>query len=89
MGRLDDEGQSESVPHVPGLKPGTKGVRLDRLREMAFELGLKKAEEPAADATKTERTRWLNTRRKAFQRAVEDLTTARKVRQEGDWIWLL
>ena len=87
--RLDDAGRLESVPLAPGVKPGMKGVRVATLRQAVFDLGLKDGEAPADDAPKAERERWFNGRRKAFQRAVEDLGQARKLHAEGGWIWRL
>lgn len=85
--RIEDAGQTESVPFVPGRKPGTVGVRLSKLRQTAFELGLQKASEPAPDAPKAEHSKWLEARKKAFQRALEKLQEARKVQHEGDFVW--
>lgn len=85
--RIEDAGQTESVPFVPGRKAGTVGVRLSKLRQTAFELGLQRASEPAPDAPKAEHSKWLEARKKAFQRALEKLQEARKVQHEGDFVW--
>ena len=89
LGRLLDEGAGGIVPPVPGAKDGTRGVMIPALREQAYLMGLQKASEPSADAPDAERRKWVEARKKAFQRAVEKLQEARKVRQEGDWIWPL
>lgn len=89
MGRLEEEGQFQHVPLVPGVKAGTQGARLDHLRRMAFDLGLQKPSEPTDDASETLRRQWIEARKKAFQRGIEKLIEARKVRHEGDWVWLL
>jgi hypothetical protein len=90
LGRLIDEEQAGFVPPVPGVSPGkTRGVTLEQLRDQAYGLGLQRASEPPANAPDAERRKWQEARKKAFQRAVERLQEARKVRQEGDWIWPL
>lgn len=87
LDRLLAEGQGVLPPPVPGLRPGVEGVTLSTLREKAYAMGLQRADQPGEGAEEVEKKRWLATRKKAFQRAVEKLQEARKVRQEGDWIW--
>ncbi|WP_309603984.1 AAA family ATPase [Phenylobacterium sp.] len=88
LSRLLDEGQAGFVPPAPGVDPGkTRGVTLDQLRDQAFALGLQRPSEPPGDAPDVERRKWLDARKKAFQRAVERLQEARKIRQEGNWVW--
>ena len=87
--RLADAGQTNIVPLHPGVALNTAGVTLDDLRDSAYSLGLKEALKPEADAPKVEHSRWLGSRRKAFQRAVEGLETARVLRQEGGLLWRL
>jgi hypothetical protein len=87
--RLEDEGRTQEVPLSPGVKAGTKGVRLEVLRAAVFALGLREAEKPDETALQLERDRWLSTRRKGFQRAIDDLTKATKLRHEGGWVWFL
>jgi uncharacterized FlgJ-related protein len=86
---LDDGGQTKSVPLFFGVKPGTRGVTLDDLREKSYSLGLQRASEPPSDAPETERIKWVGARKKAFQRAVEKLQETRKVRVEEEWVWTL
>jgi len=88
--RLLDEGQGGIVPPVPGVEPGkVRGVTLDQLRDQAYALGLQKASEPPVNAPDSEGRKWMEARKKAFQRAVEKLQEARKIRIEGDWVWPL
>lgn len=87
LSRLLDEGQGQLPPSVPGLRPGVEGVRLSILREKAYALGLHRGAQPADNAPEIEQKRWFEARKKAFQRALEKLQEARKLRQEGDWIW--
>lgn len=89
LARLLDEGHGRQVPMCPGVKTGDMGVRVEMLRAKAYDLGLQKASEPPADAPQTEKAKWVEARKKAFQRAVEKLQEARKVRVEGDYIWPL
>ena len=87
--RLEDEGQTRQLPLVPGVRLGTSGARVEALRDQVFKMGLREAEAPAEDAPKIERDRWLNSRRKGFQRALDDLSKAGKVRHEAGWVWPL
>jgi hypothetical protein len=89
LGRMVDGGQVEPVPLVPHVKPGTKGVRLEALREHTYEMGLQRASQPAPEAPEAERRKWVEARKKSFGRAIERLQEARKIRQEGEWIWPL
>jgi hypothetical protein len=89
LARLEEAGQVEPVPFCPGAKLGTKGVRVDRLRSAAYEMGLQKGTEPEAGCGEAEQKRWFDARRKAFQRALGRLAEARKIRQEGDFVWRL
>jgi hypothetical protein len=76
------------IPALGGLGTKIVGARLDELRKSVFERGLKAAEYPGDDAPKVDRDRWASTRRKAFQRAVEDLLTAERIGQDGEWIMI-
>lgn len=85
--RLGDAGQTEAAPNVPGVRLGTRAVRVEALRAQSFDLGLKEGLRPDANAKEPEQRKWKETRRKAFQRAVEKLCEAGRARQEGDLIW--
>lgn len=89
LGQLEDAGQTRDMGHVRGVKPGTRGVTHEALREAAYDKGLNRPSMPAEDAPQKQKTQWADTRRKAFQRAVEKLIEARKVRVEGDFVWRL
>jgi hypothetical protein len=76
------------IPALAGLGTKIVGVSLDELRKAVFDRGLKAAEYPGDDAPKVDRDRWAGARRKAFQRAVEDLLTAERIGQDGGWIMI-
>lgn len=86
---LEEAGHSGVVPPVPGVKPGTRGFHMDDLRAAAYEAGLQSATKPHADAPKAEQNKWMEARKKAFQRAVDKLDEARKLRQERSIVWRL
>lgn len=87
LARCVEAGQGEVVPFVPGLKRGTQGVRRNALRQSAYDLGLQKASEPEDGAPEKKRDQWLEARKKAFQRAHDQLVEAGKIGTEGDWTW--
>ena len=88
LGRLLDAGHGEPIEKCPGGAGEDRGgVTLDRLREQTLlRSGLSAATRPPPDAPKTEHGKWLERRRKAFQRSVERVQQAVKARQEGDLI---
>lgn len=89
LGRASDAGQLEPVPMCPGVRPGTLGLRVAVLRSAAYAAGLQKASEPEPQAPEVEKRRWCEARKKAFQRGLDTLETAKKVRLMGDFVWLL
>lgn len=89
LDRLETAGQTVPVPNVPGARPDSRGVNLSALRQQTYDLGLQMATEPPADAPETVRGKWMEARKKAFQRAVERVCEVGLVRQEGDLLWRL
>jgi hypothetical protein len=83
-----DAGQAVSVPLFSGVKPDTKGLQLGRLRERVYHLGLNEETRPPADAEKFEQKRWEDTRKKAWQRAFEEVQKTGRLRQEQDFVWV-
>lgn len=75
--RVTDHGPTHSLPAtVAGAKPWMKAVTRDDVRAAATASGLAGDDKPA-------------TVRQRFSRAVEGLSAAKKVRVEGELIWLL
>lgn len=71
-----DEGQSCPVPPVPGLRPGTQGVKRTDLRARVVRLGYAEQDEKP------------ETIKRSVNRDITTLLAAMEVRAEGDWIWL-
>jgi len=71
-----DEGQSCPVPPVPGLRPGTLGVKRTDLRTRVVRLGYAEQDEKP------------ETIKRSVNRDITTLLAAMEVRAEGDWIWL-
>ncbi len=79
--------------NAPGAPAGVYGVELNDLRAMAYKIGVGGGDaEIPADASPDERkrleTKWHDQRKKDFKRALEQLLTSRKLRQEGTLVWL-
>ncbi len=89
LGLLADAGQLQPVPFCPGVPPGTVGARVEALRSKSYALGLQAASEPPACAPQTEQNKWVEARKKAFQRALDKLHEAGIVRREGEFVWAL
>lgn len=88
LGRMLDNGEGQVVT-APGAKPKTTGVAVAALRARSYALGLLSGEAPEAGADAAARRRFAEARKKAFQRALDALQQAHKVRQEGELIWPL
>jgi len=78
---------------APGAPAGVSGVSLSDLRALAYKIGVGGGDaEIPPDAPPEERKRleakWHDQRKKDFKRGLEHLLTSRKLRQEGDLVWL-
>jgi hypothetical protein len=73
---VTDNGATHALPGIEGAKPWQKAVRRGDVKARAVDNGL------AGDAKP-------DTVLKRFNRAIEGLSAARKVRVEGDLLWLL
>lgn len=89
LGRMIDEGQTVPVPNVPGAPLEGVAVKMRNLRTKSYDLGLRSGEEPDDLGDEKAVKAWEERRKKAFERALSTLTTAGKVRREGDHIWAL
>lgn len=85
LGRCIDDGYGKAVA-APGARPGTHGVELGRLRDMAFSLGLGGVE--PGDEGDAQR-RWRDTRRKAFNNNLAYLQRDGRIRVENGLAWSL
>lgn len=79
--------------NAPGAPAGVSGVNINDLRALAYKIGVGGGEaEIPAEALPVERRRleakWHDQRKKDFKRGFEHLLESRKLRQEGELVWL-